>query len=93
MTLLISEDVKLLMYSTWLPALISATLEEIKRLPVGDRDRLLRRMCGTCEDLAMSGAVGIRPGMSWEEYVRFLRELPPPVGPWTVRQSASVFMT
>lgn len=91
MTLPISEDVKLLMYSTWLPALMSAMLEEIKGLPADHRGHLLRRMCVTCEDLAMGGAVGIRPGMSWEEYVAFLHELPAPVGPWTVTQTAGVY--
>jgi hypothetical protein len=91
MTLPMSEDVKMLMYSTWLPALMSAMLEEVKELPAEHRGRLLRRMCGVCEDLAMGGAVGIRPGMSWEEYIKFLHELPPPVGPWTVIQTAGVY--
>jgi hypothetical protein len=91
MTLPMSEDVKLLMYSTWLPALMTAMLEEVKELPAKHRDRLLRRMCGVCENLAMGGAVGIRPGMSWEEYIKFLHELPPPVGPWTVTHTAGVY--
>ena len=91
MTLPMSEDVKLLMYSTWLPALMTAILEATKELPAKHRDSLLRQMCGTCEDLAMGGAVGIRPGMSWEEYIKFLHELPPPVGPWTVSQTAGVY--
>jgi hypothetical protein len=91
MTLPMSEDVKLLMYSAWLPALMSAMLEEVKELPAEHRDRLLRRMCGVCEDLAMGGAVGIRPGMSWDEYVSFLHGLPSPVGPWTVTQAAGVY--
>jgi hypothetical protein len=91
MALPISEDVKLLMYSTWLPALMSAMLEEVKKLPAGHRDRLLRQMCQTCEDLAMGGAVGIRPGMSWEEYTGFLRELPAPMGPWTVSRTGDVY--
>ena len=91
MTLPMSEDVKMLMYSTWLPALMSAILEEVKKLPAKHRDRLQRRMCGVCEDLAMGGAVGIRPGMTWEEYLRFLQELPAPMGPWTVRQTDDVY--
>jgi hypothetical protein len=91
MTLPISEDVKLLMYSTWLPALMSTILEAVKELPAKHRDRLLRQMCRTCEDLALAGAVGIRPGMSWDEYVSFLHGLPSPVGPWTVTQAAGVY--
>jgi hypothetical protein len=80
-----------LMYGTWLPALMSTMLKAIKEVPAKHRDHLLRQMCGTCEDLAMGGAVGIRPGTTWEEYVRFLQELPPPVGPWTVSQTAGVY--
>jgi hypothetical protein len=91
MTLPISEDVKLLMYSTWLPALMSTILEAVKELPAKHRDRLLRQMCRTCEDLALGGAVGIRPGMSWEEYLKFLQELPAPVGPWTVSRTDDVY--
>jgi len=91
MTLQMSEDIKGLMYRTWLPALMTAMLEAIKELPAEHRDSLLRRMCVTCEDLAMGGAVGIRPGMSWEQYVAFLHELPAPVGPWTVTHTAGVY--
>ena len=91
MTLPMSEDLKLLMYSTWLPALMSTMLETIKELPAKHRDRLLRQMCKTCEDLAIGGAVGIRPGMTWEEYLKFLEELPPPVGPWTVSRTDEVY--
>ena len=90
MTLPISEDIKLLMYSTWLPALMSKMLEAIKELPAKHRDRLLHQMCRTCEDLAMGGAVGIRPGMTWEDYLRFLEELPAPMGPWTVSRTDDV---
>ena len=91
MTLPISEDVKLLMYSTWLPALMSTMLETTKGLPAEHRDRVLHQMCKTCEDLAMGGAVGIRPGMTWDEYLKFLQELPAPMGPWTVRRTDNVY--
>jgi hypothetical protein len=91
MTLTMSEDIKGLMYCTWLPALMGTMLGEINRLPAIERDRLLRRLCETCEDLAMGGAVGIRPGMGWEEYVKFLHEMSPPIGPWTVSQTNGVY--
>ncbi|MBN2098583.1 MAG: hypothetical protein JW753_03195 [Dehalococcoidia bacterium] len=91
MALPISEEVKTLMYSTWLPALMSTVLETTKWFPAEHRDRLLQRMCRTCEDMAMGGAVGIRPGMTWEEYLRFLQELPAPMGPWTVKRTDDVY--
>ena len=91
MTLPMSEDVKMLMYSTWLPALMSAILEEVKKLPAKHRDRLLRQMCRTCEDLAMGGAVGIRPGMTWDEYLKFLQKMPAPMGPWNVSRTDDVY--
>lgn len=87
----ISEDVRLLMYSTWLPALMTTMLEAIEELPAKQRDRLLSRMCRTCEDLAIGGAVGIRPGMNWEEYLKFLRELPAPMGPWSISRTDDTY--
>jgi hypothetical protein len=91
MTFPLSEDVKGLMVSLWLPALMTTLLEAIKELPAEHRDRLLHQMCGTCEDVAISGGLGIRPGMSWEEYVQFLRKVPAPMGPWTVSQTAGAY--
>ena len=39
----------------------------------------------------MAGALGIQPGMSWDEYLRFVKEAPPPIGPWTIKQRDNVF--
>ena len=91
MALEISEDVKGAIYQVWLPALVTTLLREIEGLPREHSENLLTKMCTTCEDLAMIGAVGIQPGMSWDDYVKYLKEVPAPVGPWTVEQHGDVF--
>jgi hypothetical protein len=91
MALQISDEVKALMYQTWLPALMTTVLEEVKKLPAGHRDSVLTGMCQTCEDLALAGAVGIQDGMSWDEYLRYLKEASPPIGPWTIREDGDVY--
>ncbi|MCJ7523327.1 MAG: hypothetical protein MUP21_14075, partial [Dehalococcoidia bacterium] len=82
----IPEEVKALMHQTWLPALMTAVLEAVKELPREQRETILKKMCTTCEDLAMAGAVGIQPGMTWEEYRKYVKEAVPPIGPWTIEQ-------
>ncbi|MEE8471370.1 MAG: hypothetical protein V3S51_08580 [Dehalococcoidia bacterium] len=91
MALEIPEDIKGLVYSVWLPRITSTVLEGVKELPVEQRDHILGKMCKTCEDLAMAGAVGIQPGMNWEAYQEFVKGLPPPMGPWTIERAGDVF--
>lgn len=91
MSLEIPEETRSLMYSTWLPAIMTTVLEGIKGLPVKHRKAILTNMCDTCGDLAMAGAVGIQPGVSWDEYVKVLEEAAPPIGPWTIKRSGDVF--
>jgi hypothetical protein len=91
MALEIPDEVKSLIYSTWLPALMASVLEEVKALPEQHRKAVLTRMCTTCEDLALAGAVGIQDGMSWDDYVEFLKKTAPPIGPWTVQKKGDVF--
>jgi len=91
MALEIPEDVKSAIYQAWLPALMTSVLAGIKELPQEHKGALLTKMCTTCEDLAIVGAVGIQPGMSWDDYVEFLKGTVPPVGPWTVEQDGNVF--
>ncbi|GAI56918.1 unnamed protein product, partial [marine sediment metagenome] len=69
MALEIPDDVKALMHQTWLPALMTAVLQKVKELPQEHKIAVLTGMCTTCEDLAMAGAVGIQPGMSWDDYL------------------------
>lgn len=87
----ISEEIKGLMYSTWLPAIVTTLLEEIRKLPPKRRKVMLTKMCDTCGDLAMAGAVGIQPGMSWDDYLEYLKGTVPPLGPWTIKQNGDVF--
>ena len=91
MALEIPEDIKDLIYRTWLPALMTATFEAVKGLPPKHRRAVLKSLCVTCEDMAMAGALGIQPGMSWDEYLKFVKTAPPPVGPWTIKQKGNVF--
>ena len=91
MAMEIPEDVKGMIYQAWLPALMTTLLAGVKQLPREQRQQLLTQMCTTCEELAMAGAVGIQPGMSWDEYLDYLRQAIPPVGPWTVEQSGDAF--
>jgi hypothetical protein len=87
----IPEDVKDLIYRTWLPALMAVMFEAVKGLPPKHRKAVLKSVCITCEDMAMAGALGIQPGMSWDEYVKFVKEAPAPVGPWTIKGKGNVY--
>ncbi len=91
MSIEIPEDVKELMYSAWLPALMTSVLKEVKTLPAEHKSKVLKGMCTTCEDLAMAGAVGCQGGMSWDDYVQFLKGTVPPVGPWTVNHEGDTY--
>jgi hypothetical protein len=87
----IPEEVKEAMFSAWLPALMTSMLKEVNALPDEHRRKILTAMCTTCEDLAIAGAVGCQPGMSWDAYVEFLKGTVPPVGPWTVKQEGDTY--
>ncbi len=91
MTLQIPEEMKALMYQTWLPALAKTLLDGIRRLPDEQRSELLTQMCTTCEDLAMAGAVGIQPGMTWDDYVEYVRAAPAPIGPWRIERDGAIY--
>jgi len=87
MALEMSEDIKDLVYKTWLPALMTAMFEVVKKLPAKQKKSVLKKICTTCEDMAMAGALGIQPGMRWNDYVKFVKEAPAPIGPWTIKRS------
>jgi len=91
MAMEIPEDMKGMIYQAWLPALMTTLLAGIKQLPREQRQQLLTQMCTTCEEMAMAGAVGIQPGMSWDEYLDYLKQAPRPIGPWAVEQSGDAF--
>jgi hypothetical protein len=89
MALEMPEDIKDLVYKTWMPALMTTVFEGIKELPPKQRKAILTKICVTCEDMAMAGALGIQPGMSWNDYVKFVKEAPAPVGPWIIKKNKS----
>jgi hypothetical protein len=91
MALEIPDEVRGAIHQAWLPALMTALLADIRELPQEHREALLTKMCTTCEDLAMAGALGIQPGMSWDQYVEFLKGTIPPIGPWNVRRDGDVY--
>ncbi|UCG83193.1 MAG: hypothetical protein JSW38_13695 [Dehalococcoidia bacterium] len=91
MALTIPDDIKEAIYGTWLPALMTTVLKGINELPQEQRENLLTKICTTCEQLAMAGALGIQPGMFWEEYLDYLKTVPAPIGPWTVKQDGDVY--
>lgn len=87
----IPEEVKSVIYQTWLPALMTAVLKKVKELPQQHKMSVLTGMCTTCEDMAMAAAVGIQPGMSWDDYLEYLKTAVSPIGPWTINQDGNVF--
>ena len=87
----IPEDMKAIMFQTWLPAIVTTLLAEIGQLPKEQNEYLLTRMCMTCEELAIEGALGCQPGMSWEDYCTFIQTAPPPIGPWTIKQEGNQY--
>ena len=87
----IPEDIKALMFQTWLPALMTTLLAKIAELPKETKEHLLTEMCLTCEDLALAGALGCQPGMSWEDYCSFIQNAPAPIGPWRVECSGNQY--
>lgn len=89
MALEMPEDVKEMVYKAWMPALMTTVFQVIKELPARHRKRMLDRICLTCEDMAMAGALGIQPGMSWDDYVKFVKEAPAPIGPWIIKKNES----
>jgi hypothetical protein len=87
----IPEEIKPLVYQEWLPKLMAAVLEGVMELPGEQRDAILTRMDKVCKDMAIEGAIGIKPGMSWEDYLAFIKGLPSPIGPWTIERRGKVF--
>jgi hypothetical protein len=87
----IPEEVKVLMYQTWLPAVMTSVLEIVKKLPEEQKSAVYTALCKTCGELAMAGALGPQPGMSWDQYAEFLEGTTPPIGPWKVKCAGKVY--
>ena len=90
MGLQIPEDQKVLMLQAWLPALMTAVFDAVEDLPARHRKAVLDKICIACEDMAVVGALGIQPGMSWDDYVKFVKDAPAPIGPWTITKKGNV---
>ena len=91
MALTIPDDIKDAIYRAWLPALMTAVMTGIDELPTQQRENMLTKICTTCEEMAMAGVLGIKEGMSWSEYLEYLKTVPAPIGPWTVTQDGDVY--
>jgi len=77
------QAIKELIYKEWLPRIVAGLLEAVRELPPEHRDHVLKGMSNACGSMACV-VCGIRPDMSREEYLKHMRELPPPLGPRTI---------
>ena len=84
-----SEEIKGLIYATWVPAMLAAVLQAVRELPPEHRDFVMMRMAKACGPLAV-WALGIRPEMTYDELVKHLTELEPPLGPRTIQRVGDV---
>jgi len=88
-----SEEIKGLIYKEWVPRILAGVLEAVRELPPEYRDRVMMRMSKACGALAV-WALGIRPDMTYDELVKHLTNLEPPLGPRTIeRVGAAVHST
>ncbi len=84
-----SEEIKGLIYTTWVPRMLAAVLQAARELPPEHRDFVMMRMAKACAPLAV-WALGIRPEMTYDELVKHLSELEPPLGPRTIQRVGDV---
>ncbi len=84
-----SEEIKGLIYTTWVPRMLAAVLGAVRELPPEQRDFVMMRMSQACAPLAV-WALGIRPEMTYDELVKHLTELEPPLGPRTIERVGDV---
>jgi hypothetical protein len=84
-----SEEIKGLIYSEWLPRIMAGVLKGVRELPPEHRDHVMMRMSEACGAMAV-WAVGIRPDMTYDEMVKHLSELEPPLGPRTIQKVGDV---
>ena len=84
-----SEEIKSLIYTTWLPRITGGLLQGVRELPPEHRDHVMMRMCGVCAPLAV-WALGVRSDMSFEEMAELLTNLEPPLGPRTIERVGNI---
>jgi hypothetical protein len=84
-----SEEIKGLIYTEWLPRVMAGLLKGVTELPPEHREHVMMRMSRACGAMAV-WALGIRPDMTFDELVKHLSELEPPMGPRTIEKVGDV---
>ncbi len=77
------EAIKDLIYREWLPRVMAGVLKAARELPPEHRDHVLKGMSDACGPMAVE-VCKINPDMSKDEYLKYMSELPPPLGPRTI---------
>ena len=77
-------DIKEMIYKEWLPRIVAALLKGVKELPPEHRNNVLKEMSSACGPMAVM-VCGIDPKMSRSEYIKHMTNLPPPLGPRSIK--------
>jgi hypothetical protein len=77
------EAIKDLIYREWLPRIMAGALKAVRELPAEHRNHVLKGMSDACGPMAVE-VCGIDPNVSKEEYLKYMTELPAPLGPRTI---------
>ena len=83
------EEIKELIYSTWLPRITAGLLQGVRELPPEHREHVMMRMAASCAAMAV-WALGVRPDMTFDELVAHLTDLEPPLGPRTIQRVGKI---
>jgi len=78
------SDIKEMIYKEWLPRIAAALIKGVKALPPQHRNNVLKEMSKACGPMAVM-VCGIDPGMSRSEYIKHMTNLPPPLGPRSIK--------
>ncbi len=78
------SDIKEMIYKEWLPRIVAALLKGVKELPPEHRNNVLKEMSLACGPMAVM-VCGIDPEMSRSEYIKHMTNLPPPLGPRSIK--------
>ncbi len=82
-------DIKEMIYEEWLPRIAAALIKGVKELPPKHRDSVLREMSKACGPMAVM-VCGIDPKMSRNEYIKHMTNLPPPLGPRSIKWTKDI---
>lgn len=84
-----TPEIKELIYKEWVPRILAGVLEGVRELPPEHRDNVMMKMAKTCSAMAV-WALGIRQGMTYDEMVKHLTHLEPPLGPRTIQRVGNI---